>query len=65
MNNWHIIIISSVSSIAIVIRTLIKEREKRKRIKEFKKMDEDKIKAIGNYEKKSNFWKVLRKSKKV
>ena len=64
MNNWYIIIVSVISSIALIIRTIIKEREKRERIKEFKNMDKDKINAIGNYEKKSNILEGL-KSKKV
>ena len=44
---------SIVGSISWIIVTCIKEKEKRKRIKDFEKMDNSKIEAIGNYEKKS------------
>lgn len=57
MNYWHyyIGIPSIIGSVTLIIRTLIKEREKRKRIKLFKEMDVEKIKAMGNYERKSSF----------
>ncbi|WP_342873367.1 hypothetical protein [Psychroserpens sp. AS72] len=61
MDNWYIIISSAICSIGLIIRTLVKEKEKRKRIKQFEKMDNSKINAIGNYEKRSNFWNDLKR----
>ncbi|WP_347923319.1 hypothetical protein [Pontimicrobium sp. SW4] len=58
------LIIGVISSIALVIRTHIKEKEKRKRILEFKEMDNSKINAIGNYEKKSSFWQRVKNKKR-
>jgi len=53
-----------ISGIVFIIRILIKEIGKSRRITQFKKMDNNKIESIGNYEKKSktkyfnpSFWK--------
>ena len=50
---YYISISSIIVSVTWVIITCIKEKEKRKRIKDFEKMDNSKIEAIGNYEEKS------------
>lgn len=50
---YGILISSAIASIAWIIRVVIKEKEKRKRIQLFTKMDNSKINAIGNYEEKS------------
>jgi len=51
MEIWQALVL--VSSLAYIISTKIRESEKIKRIKEFKDIDNSKIEAIGNYEKKS------------
>ena len=43
-------------SIAAIIITAIKEKGKAKRIEKLKGLKDSTIEAIGNYEKKSNFW---------
>jgi hypothetical protein len=55
MNYWlyYIGVPSIIFSIERIIMTIIKEKEKRKRITLFKKIDNSKIEAIGNYEKKT------------
>ena len=55
MEIWQtLVLVSSViSSLAYIISIKIRESEKTKRIKEFKEMNNSKIEAIGNYEKKS------------
>ena len=55
MDYWYyyIVIPSIIGPITIIIRTIIKEKEKRKIITLFKEIDDSKIKAIGDYEKKS------------
>ncbi|WP_034042506.1 hypothetical protein [Wocania ichthyoenteri] len=44
---------SLIAPFVYLISIKIKEKEKRKRIKLFEKMDNSKIKAIGDYEKNS------------
>lgn len=52
-NCYGIPIASAIASIAWIIRIIIKEKEKRKRMKFLMNMDASKIEAIGNYEEKS------------
>ena len=42
-----------ISGIVFLARTIIMEIAKSKRINQFKKIDNSKINAVGNYEKKS------------
>ncbi|MFD1615766.1 hypothetical protein [Gelatiniphilus marinus] len=55
MDYWYYYlgIPSLFASLVYLILVKIREKEKRKRIKLFEKMDNSKIKAIGDYEKKS------------
>tara|TARA_R110002050_G_scaffold243115_1_gene379494 strand:- start:17731 stop:17928 length:198 start_codon:yes stop_codon:yes gene_type:complete len=54
METWCYVLCSSLfGSITLTIKTFLKEKEKLKRIKYLEKMDNYKIKAIGNYEKNS------------
>lgn len=55
MDYWYyyIGVPSIIGSITLIIRTIIKEKEKRKRITLFKEIDNSKIKAIGDYEGKT------------
>lgn len=55
---------SIIGSISWIIITIIREKGKKDRIKEFNEMDSSKIESIGNYENKSKakyyyllFWK--------
>jgi len=57
---YYISIPSIIVSVTWVIITCIKEKEKRKRIKDFEKMDNSKIEAIGNYEEKSKIKNKLK-----
>lgn len=48
-----------VTSIALIINTIIKERFKERRIKLLKDIDNSKIETLGNYEQKSRFKEQL------
>ena len=67
MEFWQIIILYTIShiiiQIGIIVRKKIIEKNKLNRIEKLKTLDNSKIEAIGNYEKKSSFWSWIKTPK--
>ena len=64
MNNWQYLLIVIILATSRIIRKNISESNKLKRIDKLKELENNKINAIGNYEKKSSFWNYFKRKDK-